>query len=187
MLYTASYLEPDCHHGQLISISRSTPRGFHIDAELPLFAPSAKLLQLWKTKKINEEGYRQIYREEIRAKWALVKGWVADVDKDVTATLLCWERTGEFCHRNFVAAIIESQRPEIFGGRDVKRSIYERCKQCDRELIPGLDASLCLNCRIYFEDPKIMKQYREEWKKKGYDRESDELQSDNATLPLPGL
>lgn len=37
MIYTASYFQPENHHGKLISISRSEPKGFKVDGKLGLF------------------------------------------------------------------------------------------------------------------------------------------------------
>ena len=187
MLYTASYFEPENHHGELISISRTVPNGVRVDSELPLFAPSPDLLRRWKAKLIDEDGYTSIYREQMRKSWSEVKNWVSSVHEHYTATLLCWEKAGEFCHRNFVAVIIEAQRPEIFGGRDVRRSICGKCETCTHELIPGLDASWCPKCRICYEDIEIMAQYREELRRKDRERETREIPGDNEALPLPGL
>ena len=51
MLYTASYFEPQRHHGKLISISRSIPQNFRINSRLEFFIPSADLLRDWKAKR----------------------------------------------------------------------------------------------------------------------------------------
>ena len=67
MLYTASYFEPQRHHGKLISISRSIPQNFRIHGRLEFFIPSADLLRDWKAKRIGEEEYTNRYREQIKA------------------------------------------------------------------------------------------------------------------------
>jgi hypothetical protein len=66
MLYTASYFEPQYHHGLKISISCTIPRGFKVDGSLPFLAPKLDLLNDWKAQKIDELGYIQRYREQTR-------------------------------------------------------------------------------------------------------------------------
>ncbi|HEY9650151.1 MAG TPA: hypothetical protein V6C95_05775 [Coleofasciculaceae cyanobacterium] len=119
MIYTASYFEPHNHHGQLVSISRSTPKGFQLDGKLACFMPSAHLLAGWK-KGIPEGRYIDIYREEIRANLPIIRVWMKALNPDEDMTLLCWEKAGDFCHRNLVAKMIEVHRPDCFGGCDVK-------------------------------------------------------------------
>ena len=80
MIYTASYFETNRHHGQLISISRSIPKGFRVDGRLEFFIPSADLLRDWKEKLINQEEYTNRYREQIKANLKLIKAWLERLD-----------------------------------------------------------------------------------------------------------
>lgn len=66
MIYTASYFEPTHQHGMLVSISRSSPAGFKVNDRLPFLAPSEDLLAAWKTKALDESGYVERYRTQIR-------------------------------------------------------------------------------------------------------------------------
>jgi hypothetical protein len=67
VIYTASYFEPNRHHGKLLSISRSIPQGFQVEGRLEFFIPSAALLQDWKKQRISKAEYTDRYREQIKA------------------------------------------------------------------------------------------------------------------------
>lgn len=75
MLYTASYFEPVHHHGRLLSISRSVPKGFRVDGKLDFLAPNAQLLKDWKAKSIDEAAYCQRYRLQLKESWQQVSDW----------------------------------------------------------------------------------------------------------------
>lgn len=118
MIYTASYFQPKNHHGKLISISITAPRWFVVHDKIPFFAPSLQLLQQWQ-RSPDEAKYTAMFREEIRANLPVIKRWVDIQPIHDDMTLLCWEKAGEFCHRNLVGKLIAKYRPEIFGGADV--------------------------------------------------------------------
>lgn len=129
MIYTASWFEPQNHHGALVSISRSNPR--HVSADTPkleFFCPSAELLRRWKFG-MTEETYINVFREEIKSNWSVILQWLEGLNPDIDQTLCCWESSYKgnaievpikyFCHRNLVAKIVEKRRPDCFGGCDV--------------------------------------------------------------------
>jgi len=150
MLYTASYFEPQHHHGLKIAISRTVPRGFKVDGSLLFLAPNSDLLNDWKVQKIDEAGYIQQYREQIKENWGEVKAWLDKLNAKQQLTLLCCcETAGSFCHRALIAKLVKKYRPNCFGGCDVLRFVLPICQDCSTELIPGLDASFCPVCRIY--------------------------------------
>ena len=150
MLYTASYFEPQHHHGLKIAISRTVPRGFKVDGSLLFLAPNSDLLNDWKAQKIDEAGYIQQYREQTKGNWGEVKAWLDKLNAKQRLTLLCCcETAGSFCHRALIAKLVKKYRPDCFGGCDVLRFVLPRCQNCSTELIPGLDASFCPVCRIY--------------------------------------
>jgi len=149
MLYTASYFAPEHHHGRLLSISRSVPKGFKVDGLLEFLAPNAQLLSLWQAKSIDEDEYCKRYRLQLKESWQQVLSWLKSLDKNTTATLLCYEPKGAFCHRNLVAKLVRKHRPEIFGGCDVRRVEIPKCSLCQVELIIGLDANFCSGCRTW--------------------------------------
>ncbi len=149
MLYTASYFEPQHHHGLKIAISRTVPRGFKVDGSLPLLAPSSDLLNDWKMQKIDETGYIQRYREQIKDNWGEVKVWLDGLNPKQHLSLLCYEKKGSFCHRALIAKLVNKYRPDCFGGCDVLRFDLPTCQDCSTELIPGLDLNFCSICRVY--------------------------------------
>jgi len=150
MLYTASYFEPQHHHGLKIAISRTVPRGFKVDGSLLFLAPNSDLLNDWKAQKIDEAGYIQQYREQIKDNWGEVKAWLDKLNAKQQLTLLCCcEKADSFCHRVLIAKLVKKYRPDCFGGCNVLRFVLPMCQNCSTELIPGLDASFCPVCRIY--------------------------------------
>jgi ASCH domain len=115
-IYTASYFQPQNHHGAIVSISRSHPKHIQVSDRLPFFAPSQSLL----SDKPNPAEYTNRFREEIRDRMPQIRVWLESLTPDQTLTLCCWEPAGQFCHRNLVAALIEHYRPDCFGGCDVE-------------------------------------------------------------------
>lgn len=122
MIYTASYFQPDNHHGQVISISLSAPRNVKKHGEIKMFAPNRELLNDYKAKRVDDEGYVARYREQLRPIWPQIKEWLDSLNPDEDMTLCCWEKAGEFCHRNLVIKFIETYRPDCLGGQDVPNS-----------------------------------------------------------------
>ena len=160
-IFTASYFEPANHHGKLVSISRSKPKGIAVQERLALLAPSQKLLDDWKAESIDQEEYTNRYRQELGPKLHKFRSWISTVDPGEDITLLCWEKAGEFCHRNLAIKLVEKYRPEIFGGCDVPKNqaktkpqsepiaLDGTCPTCRVELVPGLDRSFCRACRVW--------------------------------------
>lgn len=149
MLYTASFFEPQYQSGRLLSISRSIPSGVLVDGELPFFIPTADLLADREAKKIDAFAYTERYRMQIRSNWKKVNKWLESLNPLQPITLLTWQNLGEFCHRNLIAKLVQKYRPDCFGGCDVIRVEMERCYCCGTELLAGLDASFCRNCKTW--------------------------------------
>lgn len=126
MIYTASFFQPKNHHGPILSISRSTPKGITTDGALPFLAPPAELLRDWDAMKkggnpMPWEEYTARYRVHFARVVAELKTWLATLTHDQDSTLCCWEKAGENCHRNLVGAAIQKFAPELWGGADVPR------------------------------------------------------------------
>lgn len=119
MIYTASYFQPEYHHGRLISISRTVPKDFEVADRLDFFVPHAALLRDWKAKIIDETAYIDRYRIQIKQSGGQIRSWLNGLDKHTDQTLLCWEKKGAFCHRNLVIKLIRHYRLDCYGGRDV--------------------------------------------------------------------
>ena len=119
MIYTASYFQSENHHGSRISISRSEPQKIAVDGKLAIFVPEQSILSDYKHGRIDIEGYINRYREQMRRSLPQIRAWLDSLDPSVDMTLLCWEKAGQFCHRNLAIAFVERYRPDCFGGRDV--------------------------------------------------------------------
>lgn len=124
MIYTASYFAPQHHHGELISISNSIPKGISVSESLGFFKPSRELLGWWKESRKDEAAWAE-YTSRF---WALlaerketILNWIDSLgsrpDRDIT--LCCWEAEGEYCHRNLVARLLRKHKPDFFGGCDM--------------------------------------------------------------------
>jgi len=73
--------------------------------QFPALAPSTSSFYDIKSEKIDKKEYEKRYREEILAK--LDAQQVHNMFKN--NVLLCWEKSGEFCHRHIVSAWIKEQ------------------------------------------------------------------------------
>jgi len=88
-----------------ISIARWSPKWFE-GARMVQLAPSSKTLQLFKDRIINKEEYKDRYMQKLHKFFSnpqevfncLRTQWD---DKDVA--LLCYEKSGDFCHRHILA------------------------------------------------------------------------------------
>lgn len=81
-----------------ISISRFTPSWATVDLEMKTLAPSADLLNRYKDGLVSDEAYTAEYVEYLRS---LDPFEVGNSIQD--SVLLCYEKDGDFCHRNLVA------------------------------------------------------------------------------------
>jgi hypothetical protein len=83
----------------LVSIAKKSPAWIKCKT-YDLLCPSWDLVMPYKQDQITKEQYTEIY----------IKGWLNKLDPAKTyqelgedAVLLCWERSGFFCHRHIVA------------------------------------------------------------------------------------
>lgn len=155
-IFTASYFETENHHGELVSISRSVPKGFKVAQKLRFLTPSPAILKSWKDQAISEEEYTAHFRAQLKSSWEQIKPWLDELDPSNVLTLLCWEPQGSFCHRNLVAQMIQKFRPDCFGGCDIRRIEPRRieiplCNRCSSRIIPGLDACWCPSCQLWLK------------------------------------
>ncbi len=80
-----------------ISVSRFPPKWAKFDEQLNELAPSSNLLMRYKNNEINEEDYEREYL--IQLSQLNVFDIAAKIQGSV---LLCFEKSGEFCHRNLI-------------------------------------------------------------------------------------
>lgn len=86
-----------------VSISRYQP-SWYDGPRMTLLAPSPSLLLSYKNQNLSESDYVETYKRETLSKLrqAEVHGYILSNYSD-RATLVCYERPGEFCHRRIVA------------------------------------------------------------------------------------
>ncbi len=81
-----------------VSIARFLPKGIQIRSCSKFFPPES-LLKRYKAKEISDDEYAEIYRKEVLLGLdAKAAGKALD-----GKALVCFEKTGSFCHRNLVA------------------------------------------------------------------------------------
>lgn len=111
---TASFYEPQHWRGELFRISRGYPRGQRKAwQDLPFLAPSPTLYRAYKRGELGAQEYARSYRRELAERREEVSRWLESLPGDGDLTLLCFERQGEFCHRQLVAELVREGRPDI--------------------------------------------------------------------------
>ena len=93
-----------------ISIARYTPKGINNIPQLKIFAPSEELLRKIKSGEIDETEYEKIYRKDME-KFDFNRIWetfeqISEKNGKKDLVLLCFEKSGEFCHRNIFASLM---------------------------------------------------------------------------------
>lgn len=85
---------------KLISIARKPPSWFALKHSIyyPL-CPTWDLIMNYKSGKISSEQYTRIYYEQILNKLDAAKVYQELGDDSI---LICYEKSGEFCHRHIV-------------------------------------------------------------------------------------
>jgi uncharacterized protein YeaO (DUF488 family) len=98
-----------------ISIARWDPRGVSFQ-RIGILAPSADLLEWWKTTKQDEACeviYTERFIEELKPVWANALRAIESIQNDVI--LLCYERRESFCHRHIVADLLRKESLNVQG------------------------------------------------------------------------
>lgn len=100
-LFTGYYAGPK--RGLEISISRKEPTWYVAKNKLPELAPPEWVF----VHKGNPTLYTRLYKEHLqRVSIESVLTKIGDMlifEQQTEATLLCWEKPGDFCHRHLVA------------------------------------------------------------------------------------
>ena len=120
MLYTASFYVPDDWVGQAYRVSRQHPRGRHVQWEtLPFFYPERGLLRAYRSGDVDFAGLSEQYRQGLNEKWdtlADFQSWLSEMPNRGDFTLLCFERSGEPCHRQVLAQWLLERVPGLKAG-----------------------------------------------------------------------
>lgn len=83
-----------------VAISTTVPPGFK-GGRLISLTPSSQLVWDYKDNKVDEMGFRERYFRGLDLKEPVVTA-VLEKLKDIDAVLLCYEKTGDFCHRHLL-------------------------------------------------------------------------------------
>lgn len=111
--------------GEAISISLYPPKNWQ-GKHLPLFSPTAELLDWWKRSPKDLESqaeYKSKFTQILSSREKLIQLWVSKQKTNrVDITLCCFEKTGDFCHRYQVGAeVIAVHLPELWGNEIVRK------------------------------------------------------------------
>lgn len=172
-IYGAAFSEPQRHHGTLFSIAATTPINLRITT-LDFLVPKPDEAAA---------GQSGTKRFASRINKPLRK-WLESIDPALDITLLdeppsgsdellerwtttgVWKEEKPFAFRTVVIDSIRAIQPKLVGGNNVERIPFPRCPQCLEELIPGLSASYCPQCKRYtdnalhFDSPPQMPSYQ---------------------------
>lgn len=111
MIYTGYYAKLKKYENEglyPIAISGKVP-SFYTKAYWSDFAPRYDMFLEWKSGKINNSQYTVQYKEWLNS---LDKQEIRDIikeleDENKTIIFLCYEKSGEFCHRHVLADWLE--------------------------------------------------------------------------------
>ncbi len=114
MLYTASFYARDHWVGKPFRVSRQHPRGRRVEWEcLPFLYPEREHLRAYREGVLTFQEFSEVYRaglEQRYARYGIVSSdndsssgdlhtWMGSVPSLGDFTLLCFEPSGEPCHR----------------------------------------------------------------------------------------
>lgn len=98
----------------LISVTRFPPKYIDFKKEgichWPILAPSKTLLNAYKEGLISKDNFRKEYLIQISNDTESVKALntIRDtLDNGTNITLICYERSSEFCHRHIISEIFD--------------------------------------------------------------------------------
>ena len=89
-----------------VSIAGKAP-AFYKGIQFKKLAPTFEIFNAWKTGEINDFEYTSKFRKEVLGNLdkLYIKEALASFGEEII--LLCYEKTGDFCHRHIVADWIE--------------------------------------------------------------------------------
>jgi len=99
--------------GHVYQISNGRPRQvMGISGKIKPLIPPWDLVKGYKKCAIGRDEFTDRYREHLRENWSAVKTWLDSLTPRTELYLCCWEREG-FCHRQLVAKMIRTHRPDL--------------------------------------------------------------------------
>ena len=117
-LYTASYYQPENWVGACFRVSRAHPRGRKSMWEcLPFLYPGRPLLQSYRAGHFGFDTFSESYCGQLDEAYLHDPGLKQWVEQELPhlgdATLLCFERQGEPCHRLVLARWLKGKQPTL--------------------------------------------------------------------------
>jgi DNA polymerase I-like protein with 3'-5' exonuclease and polymerase domains len=146
-IYTSYYGSKQVK-GKAIAISLKVPEGFQGE-HLPLFAPTQGLLNWWKASSKDakaQEKYSDLFKQLMVKRQAEIFNWV-DVNyknpfnSSDDVTFLCYEKSGDFCHRHLVMECLKSYIDESEYGGEIESKSISREEYNQTEVEQISDAS----------------------------------------------
>lgn len=122
---TKSIFEPaERDDGYRILITRYYPRGVskgHIDEWTTTLAPNPELLFAFKDGKIDWETFKREFIAQLKADEGCQEAILTlnELSKSEDITLLCFEKSGNPCHRHLVRALVED--PHLLSKAELTR------------------------------------------------------------------
>ena len=117
MLYTASFYDPQDWKGRRYRVSRGHPRGRRSQWEtLPFVYPPRELLRAYREGTKDFAAFGAGYRCAMDLAYDQLeqfRAWVTELPGLGDFTLLCFERTGQPCHRLELAQWLLERAPGL--------------------------------------------------------------------------
>ena len=117
MLYTASYYDPQDWIGQPYRVSRAHPRGRKTQWEaLSFLYPPLELLRAYRQGDLDFSSLSEAYRKDLDQKVLVdyrLRKWLELLPTLGDATLLCFERGNDPCHRRVAAQWLRENVPGL--------------------------------------------------------------------------
>ena len=111
MLYTGYYAYTKKYKEAglvTVAISGVVP-SFYEGYTVKEFAPRKETFNKWKNGELDNFGYTNEYREHLNSlNKEYIKALISDFLKEGDVIFLCYEKSGEFCHRHILADWLEN-------------------------------------------------------------------------------
>jgi len=130
MIFTSYFANiKNIKHKKLISISRFTPKWLPDIQEAKELAPSTKLLEDYKKGLVDDDTYIERYHKETLSK--LNRKLI--YEKYNNSVFLCYEKHGDFCHRQIVSDWLSEENFKIKEIKPMKTAIIIDIKYSEED------------------------------------------------------
>ena len=144
MIHFTAFSKWEYQFGEVQSIAKYPPKSHSNVSTISLFVPTWDAVGKYKNSPKSKEDwdkYVDAYRNTCRSRWRAIEHWLGNLTPEIDATLCCWEQSPVRCHRSLASKIVETYRPDCYGGLDVRNGDH-RCYTVQRvqyriELVEG--------------------------------------------------